>query len=435
MNLSQPFFCALALLIIPITGWSQGNSEFDAIVEAIGPYDGPSVSSVEADSLIGKVMTGYQGWFRCEGDGADEGWFHYRRKGKFEPGHCSIDLWPDLSEFDEADTFPTPFRHADGSTARLFSSVTPAVVQKHFEWMRDYGIDGAFVQRFTAYTKRARSLQSSTTVLANCRAAANQHGRVYALMYDTDFDAESLAHVRADWMRLIDHLHLTKDPAYLRHEGKPVIALWGCGFIHRKFDAEATRDFLTFLKEDPTYGQASIMLGIPFHWMELRGDCLPDPELHGVFQLADVLSPWTIGRFQKPEQMETISKTFWQPEITWCNEREIDYLPVAYPGFSWHNLNPEDPLDQIPRLGGRFLWSQYVAAQEAGATMIYQAMFDEVDEGTAIFKCSNDPPVGASPFLTYEGLPSDHYLWLTGQGGRLLRGEIGPDFPTRNLPK
>jgi hypothetical protein len=56
--------------------------------------------------------------------------------------------------------------------------------------------------------------------------------------------------------------------------------------------------------------------------------------------------------------------------------------------------------------------------------MIYQAMFDEVDEGTAIFKCTNSPPVGANPFVTFEGLPSDHYLWLTGMGGRLLRGEI-----------
>jgi len=56
--------------------------------------------------------------------------------------------------------------------------------------------------------------------------------------------------------------------------------------------------------------------------------------------------------------------------------------------------------------------------------MIYQAMFDEMDEGTAIFKCTNDPPMGASSFLTLDGLPSDHYLWLTGMGGKLLRGEV-----------
>jgi len=87
-------------------------------------------------------------------------------------------------------------------------------------------------------------------------------------------------------------------------------------------------------------------------------------------------------------------------------------------------MKPDSPLDQIPRHKGQFLWSQYMQAKKAGATMIYQAMFDEMDEGTAIFKCTNTPPVGESPFVTYEGLPSDHYLWLTGMGGRLLRGEI-----------
>ena len=59
-----------------------------------------------------------------------------------------------------------------------------------------------------------------------------------------------------------------------------------------------------------------------------------------------------------------------------------------------------------------------------------------IDEGTAIFKCTNNPPVGASKFLTYEGLPTDHYLWLVGQGGRLLRGEIQPsdEMPARRPP-
>ena len=57
--------------------------------------------------------------------------------------------------------------------------------------------------------------------------------------------------------------------------------------------------------------------------------------------------------------------------------------------------------------------------------MIYVAMFDEVDEGTAIFKCTNQPPTGeGASFLTYEGLPSDFYLRLTGSAAKMLRGEI-----------
>lgn len=60
-------------------------------------------------------------------------------------------------------------------------------------------------------------------------------------------------------------------------------------------------------------------------------------------------------------------------------------------------------------------------------------MFDEMDEGTAIFKCTNNPPIGESPFITYEGLPSDHYLWLTGQIGKRLRE--GEGLPIESIPK
>ena len=54
--------------------------------------------------------------------------------------------------------------------------------------------------------------------------------------------------------------------------------------------------------------------------------------------------------------------------------------------------------------------------------MAYVAMFDEVDEGTAIFKVSNTPPKPGR-FVTYDGLPSDWYLRLTGEGTKLIRGE------------
>jgi hypothetical protein len=68
--------------------------------------------------------------------------------------------------------------------------------------------------------------------------------------------------------------------------------------------------------------------------------------------------------------------------------------------------------------------------------MLYVAMFDEVDEGTAIFKCTNDPPTAnGAKFVTYEGLPSDHYPRLTGLAGRVIRGDLQPDdAPPPGMP-
>jgi hypothetical protein len=131
-----------------------------------------------------------------------------------------------------------------------------------------------------------------------------------------------------------------------------------------------------------------------------------------------------VGRYRTLQAVADHARERWRKDLTWCKARGKDYLPVVFPGFSWHNSHPRAPLDEIPRLGGRFLWKQLAEAKRAGAKMIYVAMFDEMDEGTAIFKCTNDPPAGKSKFVTFGGLPSDHYLWLTGLGGKLLRGEI-----------
>lgn len=61
--------------------------------------------------------------------------------------------------------------------------------------------------------------------------------------------------------------------------------------------------------------------------------------------------------------------------------------------------------------------------------MIYVAMFDEVNEGTAIFKCTDNPPVSdVAKFINMDGIPSDQYLWLTGEAAKMLRKEKSLSF-------
>ena len=57
--------------------------------------------------------------------------------------------------------------------------------------------------------------------------------------------------------------------------------------------------------------------------------------------------------------------------------------------------------------------------------MLYIAMFDEIDEGTAIFKTTNNPPAGLSNFVSFESdIPSDYYLYLAGIAARMLKNQI-----------
>jgi hypothetical protein len=345
-----------------------------------------------------------------------------------------------VSELDAGEKYPTPFRHKDGRIAHVFSSHNRNSVLRHFQWMQRYGIDGVFVQRFGVETLHPRDLRHCNTVLAHCREGANRSGRCYGVMYDlSGLPAGGVRHVIEDWKQLVDRMRLgrdKKDKAYLYHKGKPVVAVWGIGFNdRRKYSLAECERLVDFLKQDRRYGGNTVLLGVPTGWRTLDGDSLKDRALHKVLARADILSPWTVGRYGTPRAVEGHARQRWKKDLAWCKARGKDYLPVLFPGFSWHNSHPGARLDEIPRLKGRFLWKQFVEARRAGAAMVYLAMFDEMDEGTAIFKCTNDPPAGKSQFLTYEGLPSDHYLWLTGLGGKLLRGEIRASAePPRRKP-
>ncbi len=140
------------------------------------------LSQQKYDSYKGLAMAGYQGWFSCPGDGSDRAWYHYSGKNGFKPGSCTIDMWPEVSEYDKI--YKTEFAFADGSPAYVMSEYDESTVETHFRWMREYGIDGVFVQRFVAEIKRPKSYNQLNKVWNSAIHAANANNRAISIMYD-----------------------------------------------------------------------------------------------------------------------------------------------------------------------------------------------------------------------------------------------------------
>ncbi|MBP7951121.1 MAG: xylosidase/arabinosidase [Verrucomicrobiales bacterium] len=390
-----------------------------------------------ADSLLGRVVTGYQGWFSCPGDGSQlQGWFHWGFAGDFgaadAKSRCTVDLWPDVSELGAQERFRSPLG------ADVFSSHHPKTVQRHFAWMKEYGIDSAFVQRFGAVLRDARHRAFTDQVLQHCQAAAEQFARGFCVMYDLSGlrSGEIAKVVMPDWRRLKAEMKITTSPSYQHHEGRPVVGVWGVGFNDgRAYTLAECEELVEFLKADG----CRVFLGVPFWWRQQKNDAVADPALERIAAKADFLSPWAVGRFRTPEEAEAMLSAQISGDRAWCRKSKIGHAPVVFPGFTWRNLEKTRgrtaALDAIPRRKGAFFWSQVRAAVGAGARTLYVAMFDEVDEGTAIFKCTNSPPTapdGSRMFADFEGLPPDFYLWLAGQAGRAVRGEIPLEMPRRS---
>jgi len=307
----------------------------------IQPYTGAHNPGVDTTTLKGKVMSGYQGWFAAEGDGSGRRWVHFGRCKEFRPRHCAIDFWPDMSDMDDDEKYPTPFKHADGKTAYVFSSYNRKTILRHFRWMQEYGIDGVFLQRYGSSVKRPNAMYNHRNmVMANVQAGANQYGRTWAIMYDLgSLQAGEIEKVVIeDWKRLVDRMMITEDKAYLHHKGKPVVAVWGVGFNDgRKYTLDECEKLVKFLKTDKKYGRNTVMLGVPTGWRLLNRDALRDEQLHRIISQADIVSPWSVGRYASPQQARMHAKAIILPDIEWTNQNKLDYLPVIFPGFSWQN--------------------------------------------------------------------------------------------------
>ena len=308
-----------------------------------------SSAPVRHPTLERTLMVGYQGWFRVPNDRSGMQWDHYQtRTNQFQPGtdtqpeFLNIDYWPAVDELPATVRQATPFSLADGATAEVFTSFHSDTIDLHFEWMRQHGIDGAFVQRFAVELLDPKTVAQIDQVLAWELAAAEKAGCSVAVMYDlSGFPHATLEAVLADWQRLTTDpkLKLTQSPAYQHHRGRPLVGVWGVGFDDgRAYSLAEIGRLLNSLRD--VAGGCSLLAGVASGWRTARDwrsaqtDATNDTALPGLLARVDVISPWTPGRFEDLGQARIFAETNWRPDLAWCKARGVDYLPVVFPGFS-----------------------------------------------------------------------------------------------------
>jgi hypothetical protein len=204
------------------------------------------------------------------------------------------------------------------------------------------------------------------------------------------------------------------------------VTVWGVGFNdNRKYGFDECEKIIDGLKEKGF----SVMIGVPTHWRTRTKDTLPDERLHRLIRKCDIVMPWFVGRYN--EHTYSNYKSLIRKDMAWAKKEGIAYAPLCFPGFSWANMQRlGHPGVQIPRNGGSFFRKQLDYCLDSGARMLYIAMFDEIDEGTAIFKIARKVPVAApgSTFVPLEdGIPSDRYLRLAGEAAARLKGKTAAD--------
>ena len=404
-----------------------------------------AAGGVDPSTLDNKVLVGYQGWFTCPADGSQR-WTHWSR-GAPTPDTLTVELYPDLSELNPDERCEVPGMTIGGKPAYLFSSRIPKTVSRHFRWMKEYGLDGVLVQRFVGSIRGSRA--SGEVVLKNVMAAAQESGRTFAIEYDiSGGNPETFAQtLKDDWAYLVDELKVTSHPNYQRHNGKPLLSIWGMGLNdggHPPNDAQAAQDLIEWFKSKaPVQLRVTYMGGTPARWRTLSVDSRKEPAWTGVYAAMDIVQPWNVGRYGTLEAVDRWRQDMLVPDVKLAEKNHQIYMPVIFPGFSWSNLKRNAKENQIPRLRGQFLWRQAYNAKMAGAKVLKIAMFDEVDEGTAIFKVVSHrkeaPDQGHWLALDADGadLPSDWYLRLAGEITRMFHGDIpaDPKLPAKPGPR
>lgn len=406
----------------------------------------PVTSGSSYSEFMGKSVAGYQAWFTASE--SNSGWVHWSSNTRPDVGNFSFDIYPDTRDYMPGILRQTGFDNmGNGEPSLLFSSAD--VIDEHFEWMKEFGIDGVALQRFIGDNPYPIT-DSPLSKPMKVKKAAETYGRIFYVCYDMSSGKDENAwaeSIKYDWVFNIEQSYgLTSSPAYATVNNKPVVEIWGPGFTSRVGNAAKTIELIEFLKSRGCY----VIGGVPTNWRTGTGDSKPG--FIEAYKTYDMVSPWTPGRYRTISGCDSHRVNYLEPDKAFCSANGIDYLPVLFPGFSWSTWNTGAP-NSIPRLAGEFLWRQAYNIRLSGINQMYFAMFDEYDEGTAIMKAATDwrmiPTDQYFVTLSTDGIwvSSDYYLRVagaamamaknTGQPSGLLPvpHSLGPDYYWNSFEK
>ncbi|MER7794772.1 glycoside hydrolase family 71/99-like protein [Streptomyces sp. NPDC097640] len=371
--------------------------------------------------VVGKISVGYQGWFACTGDGSPiNSWWHWSRDRFQSPSlsNTTIKSWPDMADYQRGFTTAYPNLNS-GRPAQLFSSWDQQTVDTHFRWMRENNIDTAALQRFNPFGDEGPTRDG---MAQKVRQSAEANGRKFYIMYDVTGWTSMQSQIKQDWTEKMK-AH-TASSAYARQNGKPVVCIWGFGFNDsgRPFEPGPCKDVVDWFKAQGCY----VIGGVPTHWRNGTEDSRPG--FSDVYHSFNMISPWMVGRISSASQSDDFFTNINTPDKADCDAHGIDYQPCVMPG----------DLQERHRRHGDFMWRQFYNMVRLGAGGIYISMFDEFNEGNQIAKTAAraaDVPSGSGIWALDEdgtACSSDYYLRLTGDGGRMLKGQIAltPNRPT-----
>lgn len=401
------------------------------------------------DTLANRLVVGFQGWFKCPQDASLNHrwghWFTYRSPSddnNVTPARVHFDLAPDTRELTPEERCPTPFTTQDGRPFVLYSDENPRTVLRQFQWMAKYDVDAAALQRFVVGIEPERTAafrQGQDKVLHNALDAADATGRGFYVMYDiAGTPPNEWAHVLVDdWKKLLAE-GVTKRPSYQYHHGRPVLAIAGPGLNSRQATAQQTLEVVRQLREaSEPYGGLTLIIAGGSGWRTLNYDVQSAPEWAQVYRSFDIVSPWTVDRYKDKASFDKFVVERIRPDLAQTKRDSIEFMPIVYPGTSQHNLSISEKgsdtqsINRVPRDCGQFIWTQAARDKREGANMLYVAMFDEVDEGTAMFKLAqpaDDPREVSMLSLDADGckLPSDWYLRVLREMSVMLKSAAPP---------